>query len=63
MPDEAILKALTINATEFLGVADRIGSLEPGKYADIIILDGHPLSIKTWTEEVFINGKLIYQKD
>ena len=63
MPDEAILKALTINAAEILGVADRIGSLEPGKDADIIILDGHPLSIKTWTEKVFINGKLVYQKD
>lgn len=63
MPNEAFLKALTINAAEILGVADRIGSLEPGKDADIIIMDGYPLSIRTETENVFINGKLVYQKD
>lgn len=63
MPNEAFLKALTINAAEILGVADRIGSLEPGKDADIIIMDGYPLCLRTETKNVFINGKLVYQKD
>ena len=44
--DEA-LKALTINAAEILGVADRVGSLEPGKDANLFISKGDPLEIKT----------------
>ncbi|MFP4081949.1 MAG: amidohydrolase family protein [Candidatus Aminicenantes bacterium] len=60
LPDEEALKAVTINAAEILGVEDRIGSLEPGKDADVIILDGPPLSIKTWVERVYINGEQVY---
>jgi imidazolonepropionase-like amidohydrolase len=62
LPDEDALKAVTINAAEILGVADRVGSLEPGKDADVIILDGYPLSVKTWVEKVFINGVEVYSK-
>ncbi len=62
LTEEEALKAVTINAAEILQVADRIGSLEPGKDADIIILDGHPLRIKTFVERVYINGELIYIK-
>jgi len=63
LPDDVALKSVTINPAEILGVSDRIGSLEPGKDADVIILDGPPLSIKTWVEKVFINGQLIYEKE
>jgi imidazolonepropionase-like amidohydrolase len=63
LPDEEALKAVTINAAEILGVNDRVGSLEPGKDADVIILDGPPLSIKTWVEHVFINGELVYTRE
>jgi imidazolonepropionase-like amidohydrolase len=63
LAEEEALKAVTINAAEILQVADRIGSLEPGKDADIVILDGHPLSIKTLVERVYINGELIYIKN
>jgi imidazolonepropionase-like amidohydrolase len=62
LSEEEALKAVTINAAEILQVADRIGSLEPGKDADILILDGHPLRIKTLVENVYINGELIYVK-
>jgi len=62
IPDEEALKAITINAAEILGVDDRIGSIEPGKDADVIILDGPPLLVKTWVEKVLIDGKLIYTK-
>ena len=44
--DDAI-KALTINAAEILGVADRVGSLEPGKDANLFIAKGDPLEIRT----------------
>ena len=54
--DEAI-KALTINAAEILGVADRIGSIEPGKMANLLVADGDPLEVRTQLLHVFINGR------
>jgi imidazolonepropionase-like amidohydrolase len=54
--DEA-LKALTINAAEILGVADRVGSLEAGKDANLFIAKGDPLEIRTAVTHVFIEGK------
>ncbi len=53
--DEAI-KALTINAAEILGVADRIGSLEAGKDANLFIARGDPLEIRTQVTHVIIQG-------
>ncbi len=57
------LKAITIYPAQILGVDKRIGSLEKGKDADIIILDGPPLDVKTWVAQVFINGKSVYIKE
>jgi imidazolonepropionase-like amidohydrolase len=54
--DEAI-KALTINPAEILGIADRLGSLEPGKDANFFIAKGDPLEIRTPVTHVFINGR------
>jgi len=51
------LRALTINAAEILGVADRIGSLEPGKDANLFIAKGDPLEIRTEITHVIIAGK------
>lgn len=51
------LKALTINAAEILGIQDRVGSLEEGKDADVIICDGSPLKTLSKVEKVFINGE------
>ena len=62
LPDEEALKAVTINPAQILGVADRVGSLEPGKDADVVILDGYPLNIKAWVEKVFVNGELVFTK-
>lgn len=57
--DEA-LKAITITPAEILGVADRVGSLEKGKDADIIVLSGDPLNVTTCIEKVILNGKTVY---
>jgi len=61
LPVEAALQAITINAAEILGVADRVGSLERGKDADILILSGAPLEISTRIEQVIINGKTVFE--
>ena len=60
--DEAI-KAMTINAAEILGVADVMGSLEPGKLANLFIASGDPLEIRTAVTHVFVNGRSVGVKD
>jgi len=51
------IKALTINAAEILGVADRVGSLEPGKEANLFIANGDPLEIRSQVTHVIIQGR------
>ncbi|WP_343250508.1 amidohydrolase [Diplocloster hominis] len=63
LPMEEGLKAITINAARICGVDDRMGSLEPGKDADIAIFDGNPLEIFTSCLYTLINGRIVYQKD
>jgi len=62
LDEQTALEAITITAAEILGVADRIGSLQVGKDADIIILDGHPFHYNTFVEFTLINGKVLYDK-
>ena len=56
---EAALRALTIGAAEIFGVADRLGSLEKGKYADIVIFDGDPTLTAARVRTVIVNGKVV----
>ncbi len=56
MPEDEAMRAMTMNPAELLGVSDRMGSLEPGKDADIAIFDGNPLCTMTRCEKAFING-------
>ena len=53
------LQAITINPARHIGVEDRVGSLEVGKDADIVITDGNPFESMTNVEMVFIDGKAI----
>ncbi len=62
LDEQTALEAITITAAEIIGVADRVGSLQVGKDADIIILDGHPFHHKTFVESTLINGKVLYEK-
>lgn len=57
------LRAITLSAAEVLGVARRLGSLEPGKDADIIVLSGDPFYYRTVVECVYIDGQSIYVRD
>jgi imidazolonepropionase-like amidohydrolase len=45
-----------------LGIEDRVGTLEPGKDADLVIWSGDPLSVYSRAEKVFIQGKLVYDR-
>ncbi len=59
MPKEEAFKAVTVNPAEMLGLEDRVGSLEPGKDADVVIWSGDPFTFYSKPEKVFINGEEI----
>jgi imidazolonepropionase-like amidohydrolase len=61
-PNQA-LRAITLGAAEVLGIEDRMGSLEPGKDADIVIFNGDPLHYLTRVERVLIDGETVFEKD
>jgi len=63
LDEQAAIEAITIGAARLLGVDDRVGSLEAGKDADVLVLDGNPLDYKTFVEKTYIDGKLYYDKD
>jgi len=54
---EEALRCVTINPAEILGIQNRVGSLEAGKDADIVVWSGHPFDFYSTVEKVFINGK------
>jgi imidazolonepropionase-like amidohydrolase len=62
LPYEEAIKAITINSAEIIGISDRVGSLERGKDADIRILSGDPLELKTKVEKVIIDGEMVYSR-
>jgi imidazolonepropionase-like amidohydrolase len=51
------LRAITLDAATILGVADRVGSLEPGKIANLFVATGDPMEMKTQFTHIFINGR------
>ncbi len=57
---EIALQALTINPARIIGVEDRLGSLEPGKDADIVIWSGDPLDVLSRVQRAFMDGREIY---
>jgi imidazolonepropionase-like amidohydrolase len=63
LPKEDGLKSITLYAAQILGIADRVGSLEPGKDATLIITNGDPLELSTSVEQAFIQGKKIDLRD
>ena len=52
----AALQAVTIHPAEHIGVADRVGSLEVGKDADLVLTDGCPFEVLTNVKAVYIDG-------
>ena len=59
MDEYDALRAVTINPAEHIGIADRVGSLEEGKDADVVIVDGYPFDVTGVIQHVLINGEEI----
>ncbi len=60
IPQEEAIKWITLNPARIMGVADRTGSLEPGKMADVVLWSRNPFSVYAVAEKVFIDGALIH---
>jgi imidazolonepropionase-like amidohydrolase len=58
LPHDEGLKAVMLNAAQIFGVADEVGTIEPGKLGNVIVTDGDPLEIKTQVRYLFIGGRL-----
>jgi imidazolonepropionase-like amidohydrolase len=63
LPREAALRALTIAPAEMLGIEKRVGSIEAGKDADLLLFDGDPLGAQTRLKRVYINGAEVYRDE
>ena len=59
LPHDEAYKAVSLNAAQIFGIANRLGSIEEGKTADLIVTDGDPLEVKTRVNLMFIDGKPI----
>ena len=59
MNPEAALAAVTINPAQIVGIDGRVGSLAPGKDADIVVMSGHPINLLSRVRGVWINGKRV----
>ena len=63
MTEEDALAAVTINPAAIAGVEDRVGSLEPGKDADIVVLNGIWYEVSTLVTRVYVDGALAYDRE
>ncbi len=63
MDADAALRSVTIDAARIIGADSRVGSIERGKDADLLILRGHPLQTLAVPEAVFVDGELVYTRD
>ncbi|MDP2872493.1 MAG: amidohydrolase [Bacillota bacterium] len=61
MEEDEAFRAVTINPAEIIGVADRLGSLEAGKDADVVVWNGHPFCNFTRAETVLIDGVKVFE--
>ncbi|MCH4885946.1 amidohydrolase [Acidaminobacter sp. JC074] len=57
------LKAITINPAEILGIEDRVGTIEVGKDADLVMMDGHPFELDAKVKMTFVDGHIAYTAD
>ena len=56
------LKTITINAAKVVGVEKQVGSLEPGKDADLVLFDRHPFDSFALVQKTWIDGRLVFDR-
>jgi imidazolonepropionase-like amidohydrolase len=61
--DEEAWTWIAINPAKALGIADKVGSLEPGKQADVVLWNGNPLSVYSRPQMVWVDGALLYDSN
>jgi len=59
LPAEAAVRALTINAARIAGAADRVGSLEKGKIANVLVTEGDLFDERPRIKHVFVDGRML----
>ena len=62
LPEDEALRSITINPAEMAKISNRVGSIEKGKDADLVVLDGPWYELKTRVDMVFIDGRLVYDR-
>jgi imidazolonepropionase-like amidohydrolase len=63
LDEETALRAITLNAAAALGLAGRLGSIEPGKEADLVVFDGDPFLPESRVVYTFIGGRRVYEAE
>lgn len=62
LPEEEALRAITLTAAEILGLDHRLGSLDAGKDADVVVWSGHPLEVRSQPDLVLCDGEAILRR-
>jgi imidazolonepropionase-like amidohydrolase len=63
MDADSAFRAITIYPAELLGVDDRIGSIDEGKDADLVIMSGEPFDFRSRVEKVIVNGRIVFERE
>lgn len=63
MKQESALRAITLGSAEHIGIQDRVGSLEVGKDADIVVWSDNPLEFTSFADITIINGQVVYERE
>ncbi|MCA8942391.1 MAG: amidohydrolase family protein [Planctomycetes bacterium] len=59
---QTAMRALTVEPAKLLGLGDDLGSIEPGKIANLQVLTGDPIQATTWVETVLLEGEVVYER-
>ena len=62
LPPERVIRWVTANPAKALGIADRVGTLEVGKMADVVIWNRNPFSVYALADQVFIDGASVFDR-
>jgi imidazolonepropionase-like amidohydrolase len=63
MKEERALRAVTLGSAQHIGIEDRVGSLEVGKDADIVVWSDNPLEFTAFADITIINGQVVYERE